>query len=246
MIEKTVEIRTKAGAMDSFICHPKRPGPWPVVLFYMDAPGIREELRDMARRIATVGYYVVLPNLFYRHGERSILSPEVTDPASVEHQRMFQLMGTLSNALIAEDTQFMLDFIDADPAARKERIAAIGYCMSGPFAVTVAARFPRRIAAAASIHGVALVTDKPDSPHRVTRDVRGEVYFGWAEHDAHAPLDQIAPLRAAFEEAHAKFEIEVYPKTEHGFVFPSRYCYDKPAAERHWERLFELFGRALR
>ena len=64
MIEQTIDIQTKDGAMETFIVHPERGGPFPPVLLLMDAPGIREELRDMARRMATSGYYVLLPNLY--------------------------------------------------------------------------------------------------------------------------------------------------------------------------------------
>ena len=52
--------------MSTFVCHPERGAPHPVIVFFMDAPGIREELRDMASRLGTVGYYVLLPNLYYR------------------------------------------------------------------------------------------------------------------------------------------------------------------------------------
>ncbi|TDM99205.1 hydrolase, partial [Lactobacillus crispatus] len=65
MIEKQIDIPTRDGAMSTFLCHPGRHGPHPIVIFFMDAPGIREELRDMARRLASVGYYVMLPNLYY-------------------------------------------------------------------------------------------------------------------------------------------------------------------------------------
>ena len=67
MIEKEIDLQTRDGAMNTFITHPEEGGPHPLVIFYMDAPGKREELHDMARRIATVGYYVMLPNLYYRH-----------------------------------------------------------------------------------------------------------------------------------------------------------------------------------
>ncbi len=63
MREVEIGIQTADGTMDTFICHPEEGGPFPAVIMYMDAPGIREELRDMARRIGTVGYFVVLPNL---------------------------------------------------------------------------------------------------------------------------------------------------------------------------------------
>src|SRR5712692_191862 len=88
MNEKILDIPTKDGAIETFVCHPERGGPYPVVLFLMDAPGIREELRDMARRLATVGYTVLLPNLYYRVGRDTMYGPQVLEHGSPEHQRM--------------------------------------------------------------------------------------------------------------------------------------------------------------
>jgi carboxymethylenebutenolidase len=124
-------------------------------------------------------------------------------------------------------------------------MGALGYCMSGPFAVTAAARYPDRIAAAASYHGVFLATDKPDSPHLLADKIRGEVYLAFGEKDHLTPPAQIETVRSAFQKAGVKFEIEIYAGAGHGFVFPGRANYVKPAAERHWERLFELFGHNL-
>jgi carboxymethylenebutenolidase len=245
VIEQFTDIATKDGPMETFICHPERRGPWPAVIFFMDAPGIREELHDMARRIATVGYYVILPNLYYRQGRGVTLPPDCTVEGSAASKRMFELLGTLSNALIAADTGTLLEYIDSQPAARKERVGALGYCMSGPFAVTAAARYPDRIGAAASYHGVFLATDKPDSPHLLADKIRSETYLAFGEKDHLTPPSQIETVREAFQNAGVKFEIEIYPGAGHGFVFPGRANYVKPAAERHWERLFELFGRNL-
>src|SRR5258708_37683546 len=88
MIEATVDIPTTDGAMETFICHPARGGPFPAVMLLMDAPGIREELRDMARRLATIGYYVLLPNLYYRDGRDTIYGSDVLTHGSAEHSRM--------------------------------------------------------------------------------------------------------------------------------------------------------------
>jgi dienelactone hydrolase len=85
MIEKTLDITTKDGAMETFICHPERNGPSPAVFLLMDAHGIREELKDMARRLGTVGYYVLLPNLYYRAGRDTIYGPDVQQEGSAEH-----------------------------------------------------------------------------------------------------------------------------------------------------------------
>jgi carboxymethylenebutenolidase len=242
MIERTIDIPTKDGKTTTFIVHPERGGPHPVIFFYMDAPAIREELRDMARRFATVGYYVVLPNLYYRKGVME-LGPLSPDPNAPSRKQMMELMGSLTIPLIMDDTRALLAFVDADPAARKGPMGAVGYCMSGQYAINAAAQFPDRFTAAASIYGVMLITDAADSPHKMAHKVKGEVYFACAEVDRWMPVENIAPLREALKGA--KAEVEFYPKVEHGFAFPQRPAYNKDAAERHWERLFALWKRNL-
>jgi carboxymethylenebutenolidase len=245
MIEKQIEIPMKDGRIDTFICHPERRGPFPAIIFYMDAPGIREELRDMARRLGSVGYYVLLPNLYYRAGTGTVLDTGALGEGMPERQRMWDLMRSLDNTLVAQDTERLLAFIDQQREARKGPLGCVGYCMSGPFAVTVAGRFPDRFAAAASIYGAGLMTDRPDGPHLLARDIKGELYFACAEIDKYAPLSLIGKLKSELERAGTNFEIEIFPGAEHGFAFPQRVCYHKAAAETHWERLFDLFRRRL-
>jgi carboxymethylenebutenolidase len=243
MIDQTVEIESQDGRVTTFIAHPERGGPYPLVLFYMDAPGIREELRDMARRIASVGYYVMLPNLYYRSGvmELGRLPPE---PDAPERKRMFELMESLSIAKIMSDSDALIAYADAH-GAKSGAIGCVGYCMSGQYAINAAARYPDRVRAAASIYGVRLITDAADSPHKAAAKAKGELYFACAEIDRWMPMEQVEPLRQALRQADAKAEVEVYPGVEHGFAFPARPVYHKPSAERHWERLFALFRRNL-
>ena len=244
MHERQLDIETKDGRMSTFVVHPERGGPFPVILFYMDAPAIREELRDMARRFATVGYYVMLPNLYYRSGVME-LGPLPADPNAPERQRMMQLMESLSIDKIMSDSDALLAFAAADKAASKGKIGTVGYCMSGQYAINAAARYPDRVAAAASIYGVRLITDKPDSPHVVAAKANAELYFACAETDRWMPLEQIEPLKRALKEGNTKAEVEIFPGTDHGFAFPARPVYKKDAAERHWERLFALYKRNL-
>ena len=242
MIEQHLDIPTDDGAMNTFVVHPEEGGPFPVVLFYMDAPGKREELHTMARRLAAVGYCVVLPNLYYRV-TREFWLRERTEPAMAH---MFSLMATLDRRSTECDTRALLRYVDALPAADASRVGAVGYCMSGPFVMWAAAAYPQRIACIASIHGANLVTDQPDSPHRVAHLVRCESYFACAEIDKWAPAAHIQQLQAALQAAGAPYRVEWYPGVEHGFVFPLRAgIYDQAAAERHWERLFGLFARRL-
>jgi carboxymethylenebutenolidase len=245
MIEHQVDIATADGAMSTFVCHPERGGPYPVVLFFMDAPGIREELRDMARRLASVGYYVMLPNLYYRTGVNE-LGDFIGDANAPVREKMMGLMATLTIPMVMSDADALIVFADKDPAASQGKIGAVGYCMSGQYAISAAARYPDRVGAAASIYGVRLFTDTSDSPHLAARKAKGEIYVAWAETDHYAPLDQLEPMRSSMAEGGVKAEVELYNGVEHGFAFPQRPAYDRPAAERHWERLFDLFGRTLR
>ncbi len=244
MIDQQIEIPTRDGHTTTFITHPERGGPHPVILFYMDAPAIREELRDMARRLGTSGYYVMLPNLYYRSGVME-LGPVPADPEAPERKRMFQLMNSINIPMVMEDTRALLAFAEAQPAARTEIVGAVGYCMSGRYAINAATHFPDRVRAAASIYGTHLVTDQPDSPHLAGTKTKAELYFGCAETDIYAPMETIEKLRQAIATDHASAEVEIYPGTHHGFAFPKRPVYDRDAAERHWERLVSLYRRNL-
>jgi carboxymethylenebutenolidase len=244
MIERQVEIATPDGRMNTFICHPERLGPHPAVIFLMDAPGIREELRDMVRRLGTVGYYVLLPNLYYRSNVEE-LGPFVGEAHTATRQKLMELMGTINIPMVMQDVDALVAFAAQDPAASSNSMGCVGYCMSGQYSVNAAVRHKNRIRAAASIYGVALVTDKPDSPHLAPRYTGARLYFGCAETDHYAPQEMIDKLQAEIASKHANAEVEIYPGTAHGFAFPQRPAYNKPAAERHWERLFALFGDAL-
>src|SRR5271168_4333244 len=176
MIDNQVDIETRDGKTTAFITHPERGGPHPVILFYMDAPGIREELRDMARRLATSGYYVMLPNMYYRAGAIE-LGPINPDPESPERKRMFELMNSLTIPLVMEDTKALLAYAETQKAANSKIVGTVGYCMSGQYAVNAATHFPA-VKAAASLYGTRLATDHPDSPHLAAQKTKAELYFG--------------------------------------------------------------------
>ncbi len=225
--------------MNTFITHPEEEGPHPLVLFLMDAPGKREELHDMARRLGSAGYYVMLPNLYYRRVREFQL-------ATATREEMFAHMNSLTNAMVCEDLAVLMEFAAGETAARAGNVGCVGYCMSGPFAFAAAAAFPGRITASASFHGVRLYTDDADSPHLDAGKIKGEMYFGCAETDEYAPTQMIEALEKYLAGTGVKSRIEWYPGTEHGFVFPLRQGkYDKAAAERHWERLLAMYRRCL-
>jgi carboxymethylenebutenolidase len=244
MIEQTLDLPTTDGAMETFYCRPER-GSHPAVFFLMDAPGIREELHDMARRLATSGYCVLLPNLYYRAGRDTKYGPDVLTKGSAEQARMRAVRTKMTIPPVMQDIADMMKFVDSQSAVAKGPIGIHGYCMSGPYALAAAARYPDRIAAAASFYGTWLVSDAVESPHLTLAKAKGELYIGCAEHDELAPLPMVEELRALFNQSGNPGELEMYPGVHHGYAFPQRWCYDQPAAERHWERLLALYRRRL-
>jgi carboxymethylenebutenolidase len=239
MIEHHLDLTTSDGEMPTFIVHPEEGGPHPVVLFQMDAPGMREELHNMCRRLATAGYYVMAPMFYYRDVR------EFNVFENGDRERMFELMGNVGNARASADAGACFDHADADPAADASRVGTVGYCMSGPFTIVVAADHADQVKAAASIHGVALLTDADDSPHARLSEITGEIYIGCAEHDSYAPPEMIDAFEKAMKAAGTKGRVEWYAGTEHGFAFAERPVYIQEASERHWERIQDLFKRTL-
>jgi carboxymethylenebutenolidase len=240
MIERRVDIDTPEGSMPTFIVHPEEGGPYPVVLYLMDAPSIRPALKDMASRLATVGYYVMLPYLFYRGGPYR----EFTSSDEDMHARR-DLMGTVSPAGIVGDAQAMLDVAASDPMARDGAVGAVGFCMSGRLVVALAKARPDRLAAGASIHGAWVVSDADDSAHLGLDGVQAELYFGWADDDPTAPAEDMATMGKALTEAGVRHRIDFMEGALHGFAPPGGPRYDRAASEKHWERVLDLFRRNL-
>jgi carboxymethylenebutenolidase len=248
MIEATHQIETPDGTMESFSVHPVGGGAYPAVILYMDAPGIREELRDFCRRIAGEGYYALLPNMYYRPGTTGFEYEELMDPTTgaATMKKMFAAMASLSNELVMRDTRAMLDFLSTQSAVKPGAKGCIGYCMSGQYVVSAAGTFPEDFAAAASLYGVSIVTDQRDSPHLLADRIRGELYVGFAETDEYVPDNVLPDLVAALDKNGVTHHTEVFPNTHHGFCFPQRGpAYAEAEAERVWADVFDLYARRL-
>lgn len=238
MIERRLDLTTDDGTMPVLVYHPEHDGPRPVVLYLMDAPSIRPALTDMARRLATAGYYVMLPFLYYRVAPFSDLG--LTDEQA--HNRSV-LMESVSPTNIVADVRALLAAADADAAAADGPVGVVGFCMSGGLAITAAKAFPDRVKAAASIHGAWLVLDTDESPHLGVDAIEAELYFGWVTGDDTAPESTIPVMRDALEAAGVRHTIDVIDTgAVHGFA-PAGPRYDQAASDLHWERVHALLRR---
>lgn len=242
-----VDIQTADGAMNTFVAHPEGNSPCPAIFMYMPSSGIRDELRNMAKRLAGKGYAVLLPNVYYRMVR--IVDIDANRLFDDDYAPVKSFMNALNNGYgnrdAISDTAAMIDFADGQPFVKSGPIGVVGYCMGGRLALSAAGAFPARIDAMASLYGGKLFTDAADSPHRATADIRAELYFGIAENDAYVPMSMNEQLRDHLDRVGANYRMEIYPGTEHGFCFPKRYCYAPEADARHFAAITELFERCL-
>jgi carboxymethylenebutenolidase len=240
MIEREIDVTTPEGVMKTFVYHPHHEGPHPVVLYLMDAPSIRPALKDMATRLSSAGYYVMLPYLFYRGGPYREFGKSDEDM----HARR-ELMASVTPTNIVSDARALLGVADADPAARGGKLGAVGFCMSGGLVISLARAMPERVAAVASIHGAWLVRDTPDSPHRGLDPVKAEIYFGWCDQDPTAPATDVPIMKKALEAAGIEYTLDWFTDAFHGYAPPGGERYNRAASELHWERVHAMFRRQL-
>ena len=246
MKQHRVDLRTEEGTLDVYVFHPDnaRGEPWPAVVLYMDAFGIRPQLGEMAERLASHGYVVAIPNLYHR-------TPfEPFDPKQVavegpERARFKGMVASINGPMVMRDTAAVIGHLDGLATVRSPRLGALGYCMGGGYALAAAGTFPDRVVVAASFHGGALATDKPDSPHLMAKQMRARVYVGAAGIDPTFPDEQRQRLDASLAEAGVTYTIETYENAKHGFAVNGHLVYDKEASERHWQRLLGLLQDTL-
>ena len=244
MKHEEVNIRTRDGECPVQVFVPAGAGPWPAVIVYMDAFGIRPALLQIGERIAGGGYVVLVPDLFYRHGPYGPLDPK--EAFAGDFRAMVgPLMATTDNPRAARDTEALLAYLDTRSDVTG-KIGTVGFCMGGGMALTAAGTYPDRVAAAVSFHGGRLATDDPASPHLLAPKIRAELYIAVADNDRSCPPEMVARLEQALDEAGVRYRCEVYRGASHGWMKPDFPVYDEAAAERGWSEMFALFDRVLR
>jgi len=240
-----IEIKTRDGICPAYVYRPAGRGPWPAVLVYMDGPGIRPAVLELGERLATYGYFVLLPDLFYRVGPYEPMNPRTlfSDP---EQRKMLmeKFFPSATQALIMSDTQAFLDYLAVQPDVKPGGIGTTGYCMGGLMSLTAAGTYPDRILATASYHGGRLATDSPESPHLLAPKIKSRVYIGGAIQDATFTDEMKQRLETALTQAGVDHVIETY-QAKHGWVLRDTPVYDAAAAERHWQTLTELLAATL-
>lgn len=240
-----IHISTRDGQCRCFTFTPKGQGPWPGVIVYMDAFAIRPALLELGQRIADLGYFVLVPDLFYRSGSYAAMDPRAIfghPEAFKELKEKFMVHATVDN--IMSDTRAFLDYLNQQPQVRRGTVGTTGYCMGGRFSLAAAGTFPERVAASASFHGGNLAADDPGSPHLLASKMKARVLVAGATEDGSFPDAMKQRLEHALAEAHVTHVVETWP-AKHGWTFYDTPVYDQACFERHLQALKRLFADTL-
>lgn len=250
MYDRTVAIPTQAGQMETFITHPEEGGPFPAVVIYMDFWGVREELFDIARRVGTVDYYCMVPDLYYRQGrvrhqwrndKNQMISMHNLDP---ERQREAMVpLEKLSNAMVIEDTRSLIAFMDRGEPVRPGGIGSMGYCMGGRHVLCVAVAYPDRFGRQPPWHGAYFRSRR--FPASARAPVSRRDLLRLCRTRSSRASDNDTRTRRPSEPLPVAYRHELHPGAEHGYALPNRDIHDKRAANRDWELIFAMFRRQL-
>ncbi|OAZ96303.1 dienelactone hydrolase family protein [Halomonas sp. G11] len=246
-MSRAIEIPAADGTIDAHIFTPgNAEGPCPAVILFTDIGGLRPCYHEKAQQIANNGYAVLMPNVYYRDVSGAVVPEGKSFRDPDVRPTLLAYAKHLTPEAQSRDFVALLDGIDNAAEFENGRMAVVGYCMTGAFALRMAAEHPNRVAAAAGFHSARLAeADDPNSPVHVVGNIEGRVYFGHADQDELLPPDQIARMDAALATAGVHFTTELYKGAAHGFTAKDAPSFNATAYELHLKRLALLLEETL-
>jgi carboxymethylenebutenolidase len=247
VIEKDIQIELPDGTAEAVTFQPEAEGKWPGILYLTDIGGIRAAQRQSARRLSSAGYFVLLPNVFYRTAATPVMDIAALRPhPELFAKRLGELADPLTPEAIERDASGYVGFLASNAAVKdKNKLGAVGFCFCGAVAMRVAAAYPEQVVACASFHGGRLYVDGPASPHLLLPQIKARLLFGHAVHDRSMPAEAITKFEAALEEWDGEYESETYEGAMHGWTTLDNPAYNQPQAERAYAKLTRLFADTI-
>lgn len=245
MAQRSVEITTPDGICPASLSTPSGEGPWPAVIMFPDAGGMRDTMRQMGERLAQLGYLVLVPDFYYRNGPYDPVDMRTGFSTKETAEKIMGMMRGYTADLAVRDAGAFVDYLEGLPQVKPGGVGTTGYCMGGRLSLITAGRLGARVAAAASFHGGNLAkADDPDSPHHNAGAIKAAVYVAGAAEDQSFPDEQRDLLDKCLSEAGVSHTIETYP-ARHGFAVADNPSFDEAAAERHWKAMEQFFRSTL-
>ncbi|MFD0690011.1 dienelactone hydrolase family protein [Actinomadura fibrosa] len=246
MARPNVQVPTPDGRCEASLHVPGGSGPWPGVVMFPDAGGVRETFRRMADRLADSGYAVLLPDVYYRAGDWTPFDAATLFTDEGERARLATLTRELTNDRVVADSDAYADALLARPEVAGTAVGTIGYCLGGRMSLIAAGGLGTKVAAAVSVHGGRLgVADDPSSPHRAADRITAAVYVAAAKDDGSFGPEQAEALEAALTGAGVEHTVEFYD-ARHGFAVPDNPTHDADAEARHWQAIEAFYAARLR
>ena len=245
MTQRSVEIEAADGICPAALSLPVGEGPWPSVIMFPDAGGMRDTIRQMGEQLSGLGYVVLVPDFYYRNGPYDPVDMRTAFSTKETAEKIMSMMRGYTVDLVVSDAGAFVDYLDSLPERKPGGVGTTGYCMGGRLSLVTAANLGERIAAAASFHGGNLAkADDPDSPHYKASAIKAAIYVAGAIEDQSFTDEQKDLLEKSLSEAGVRHTIETY-QAHHGFAVLDNPSYDAAAAERHWKAMEQFFGSVL-
>ncbi len=205
-------------------------GPFPVVLVVQEIFGVHEHIKDVCRRLAKAGYFVLAPEMFVRQGDVSRLK-------SIDEIR--PVVAKVPDSQVMSDLDAAVAFAAASGHANVEKLAITGFCWGGRITWLYAAHNPKL---KAGIAWYGRLTGEPSTltpkhPVDVAADLQAPVLGLYGGADQGIPLDTVEKMRDACRQAGKTCEIIVFDGAPHAFHADYRPSYRAEPAKEGWARL---------
>ena len=105
MAQRSVEVVTEDGKCPCSLHLPTGDGPWPAVIMYPDAGGLRDTFREMGERLAGLGYVTLVPDFYYRAGDYEPFDLRTAFSEPTERDRLMSLMGSVKPDMVVHDAR---------------------------------------------------------------------------------------------------------------------------------------------
>lgn len=233
--ESIIDAETADGVMGISVKQPAEGGPYPTIVLFMDAPGIRASILDFSERLAAEGYRVVAPDLYHRHDYMFGLMPE--ERSGENASRMGAMFQSLTDEGIQQDLD---DALSAVGVGADEKLGTIGFCLGARAVYRTLMRLPDQFVAGVAWHPSLLVDDGDDSPHLTAAQLKQPLYLGVGAEDTVQSVELLQPFYDVVAPM-ANVEVEIFEGADHAFTWPAEPNYHEAAATGSWAKTTALF-----